>query len=500
MLLSDLSIKRPIFAAVMMLALVTLGAFSYKRLAIDMFPDVEIPVVTIVTKFPGASPESVEREVTERIEEAVNPIAGVKRVLSTSRESVSTVMVEFRLEVKINDAAQETRAKVGAVRGNLPQGIEEPIIQKIDFSAFPIVSLAVRSASLSPRDLTTLVEKRVKRRIENISGVGKVDLVGASKREVNVNVDPARLEALGMGVDEVIAGLQSENVNTPLGRLNRNGSEFPLRVSGKPEAVAQFGTMVIARRGGRAITLAEVAQIVDGIEEQRSLALVNGVPAVALNIQKQSGANTVATVDAVKSEIARLAAELPPGTSIELVRDASIMIRESVRDVQETMILGGILTVFIVFCFLNSWRSTVITGLTLPISVISSFIVMYFGGMTLNVLTLMALSLAIGLLIDDAIVVRENIVRHLEHGRDHFEAARIGTSEIGLAVLATTFSIVAVFVPVAFMKGIVGRFFFSFGITVAFAVLVSLFVSFTLDPMLSSRWVDPDIERKTGRR
>ncbi len=499
MLLSDLSIKRPIFAAVMMLALVTLGAFSYKRLAIDMFPDVEIPVVTIVTKFPGASPESVEREVTKRVEEAVNPIAGVKRVMSTSREGVSTVMVEFRLEVRINDAAQETRTKVGAVRGELPQGIEEPIIQKIDFSAFPIVSLAVRSASLSPRDLTTLVEKRVKRRIENISGVGKVDLVGSSKREVNVNVDPARLEALGMGVDEVIAGLQSENVNTPLGRLNRGGSEFPLRVSGKPEAVAQFGSMVVAQRGGRPVTLGDVAQVVDGVEEQRSLALVNGVPAVALNVQKQSGANTVATVDAVKKEVARLQGELPAGVSIEMVRDASIMIRDSVRDVQETMILGGILTVFIVFCFLNSWRSTVITGLTLPISVISSFIVMNFGGMTLNVLTLMALSLAIGLLIDDAIVVRENIVRHLENGQDHFEAARTGTSEIGLAVLATTLSIVAVFVPVAFMKGIIGRFFFQFGITVAFAVLVSLFVSFTLDPMLSSRWHDPDIDR-TGKR
>ncbi len=499
MLLSDLSIKRPVFAAVMMLALVTLGAVSYKRLAIDMFPDVEIPVVTIVTKFPGASPESVEREVTKRIEDAVNPIAGVKRVVSTSREGVSSVMVEFRLEVRINDAAQETRTKVGAVRGELPQGIEEPIIQKIDFSAFPIASLAVRSPSMSPRDLTTLVEKRVKRRIENISGVGKVDLVGSSKREVNVDVDPARLEALGMGVDEVIAGLQSENVNTPLGRLTRSDSEFPIRVSGKPEAVPQFRTMVVAQRGGRPVTLGEVAQVVDGTEEQRSLALVNGVPAVALNVQKQSGANTVATVDAVKKEVARLQGELPAGVSIEMVRDASIMIRESVRDVQETMILGGLLTVFIVFCFLNSWRSTVITGLTLPISVISSFIVMNFGGMTLNVLTLMALSLAIGLLIDDAIVVRENIVRHLEHGEDHFEAARTGTSEIGLAVLATSLSIVAVFVPVAFMKGIIGRFFFQFGITVAFAVLVSLFVSFTLDPMLSSRWHDPDIDR-TGKR
>jgi len=437
--------------------------------------------------------------VSRRIEEAVNPIAGVKHVTSMSRESVSTVIVEFRLEVRINEASQEARAKISAIRGDLPQGIEEPVIQKLDFSAMPVVSLAVRSEGMSPRDLTTLVDKRVRRRFENLSGVGKVDLVGESRREVTVDLDPARLEALGMGAGEVISGIRAENVNTPLGRLNRNGNEYPLRVSGKPDAADRFRTMVVADRNGRPVPLGEVARVTDGVEERRSLALVNGIPAVALDIQKQSGANTVEVVEAVKKEIDRLSPELPPGTTVEMVRDASIMIRDSVRDVEETLVLGGILTVLIVFCFLNSWRSTVITGLTLPISVISSFIVMNFLGMTLNVMTLMALSLAIGLLIDDAIVVRENIVRHLERGKDHIEASRIGTSEIGLAVLATTFSIVAVFVPVAFMKGIVGRFFFQFGITVTFAVLVSLFVSFTLDPMLSSRWHDPDIDR-TGRR
>jgi HAE1 family hydrophobic/amphiphilic exporter-1 len=483
----------------MMLALVTLGIFSYRRLAIDMFPDVEAPVLSIVTIYPGASPETVEREVTKRIEEAVNPISGVKHVTSTSRESVSTVVVEFNLEVKINEASQEARAKVNAIRGDLPQGIEDPIVQKFDFSTIPIVSLAVRSDVLSPKDLTTLVEKKVKRRFENISGVGKVELVGQSKREVNVNINPARLEALGMGVDEVIAGLQSENVNIPLGRLSRNCSEYPLRISGKPEVVDRFKTMVISQRNGRPIMLSEVAEIKDGIEEQRSLAFVNGVQAVSLDILKQSGANTVGAVESVKKEIQKLQPELPPGAKIEIVRDGSIMIRDSVRDVQQTLILGAILTILIVFLFLNSWRSTVITGLTLPVSVISSFIMMNFLGMTLNVMTLMALSLAIGMLIDDAIVVRENIVRHLERGQEHFQAAREGTSEIGLAVLATTLSIVAVFVPVAFMKGIVGRFFYQFGITVAFAVLVSLFVSFTLDPMLSSRWYDPDIERK-GKR
>ncbi len=499
MFLSDLSIKRPVFAAVLMLALVTLGIFSYRRLAIDMFPDIEIPVLSIVTIYPGASPETIEREISKRIEEAVNPIPGVKRVISSSREGVSNVVVEFQLEVRINEASQDARAKINGIRGDLPQGIEDPVIQKLDISAIPVVSLAVRSQTLSDRDLTILADRKIKRRLETLPGVGKVDLVGESKREVQVKIDPERLNALGMGVDEVIAGLRSENVNTPLGRLTGPKTEIPLRVSGKPEQVAQFGQMVIGQRMGRPITLAEIATIEDGFKEQRSLALINGVPAVALDILKQSGANVVGTAGAVKKEIQKLQSEFPPGVTVEVVQDGSQIILESVHDVRDTIIIGGILTVLIVFCFLNSWRSTVITGLTLPISVIASFIVMNFMGMTINVMTLMALSLAIGLLIDDAIVVRENIVRHLEGGQDHITAARHGTSEIGLAVLATTFSIIAVFVPVAFMKGIMGRFFFQFGITVAFAVLVSLFVSFTLDPMLSSRWYDPDIERK-GRR
>ena len=306
MFLSNLSIKRPIFATVMMLALVTLGIFSYRRLPIDMYPDVEIPVLSIVTKFPGASPETVEREVTKRIEEVVNPIPGVKHVISVSRESVSQVVVEFNLEVRINEASQEARAKVNTIRGDLPQAIEEPIIQKLDVSAIPAVSLAVRSERLSPRDLTTLVEKKVKRRFENLSGVGKVDLVGESKREVNVLIDPNRLEALKMGVDEVISGLQAENVNTPLGRLNREASEFTLRIAGKPEEVEGFKTMVIGQRLGRPVTLGEVAEVQDGMEEQRSLALVNGIPAVSMNILKQSGANTVAVVERVKKEIQRL--------------------------------------------------------------------------------------------------------------------------------------------------------------------------------------------------
>ncbi|MCE5262051.1 MAG: efflux RND transporter permease subunit [Deltaproteobacteria bacterium] len=500
MILSDLSIKRPVFATVMVLALVTLGAFSYRWLPVEMYPNVEIPVISIVTKFPGASPESVEREVSKRLEEAVNGISGVKHVYSYSREGVSTVVVEFRLEERLNEVIQEARAKVNGVRGTLPKGIEDPIIQKMDISAIPVVSLAIQSQTLSPRDLTVLVEKNVKRRFEGIAGVGKVDLVGASKREVNVIIDPERLSALGLGIDAVVAGLKSENVNTPLGRLNRGATEVNLRVSGKPDRVEKFREMAIAERGGRPIRLGEVAQVKDGVEEQRSLGLVDGVPAVSLDVIKQAGANIVEVADSVKATAAGLKAELPPGTTIRVVRDSSVFTRESLEDVRQTLILGGLLTVLIVFCFINSWRSTVITGLTLPISVISSFLLMKALGMSINVMTMMALSLAVGLLIDDAIVVRENIVRHLERGEDHFAAARNGTSEIGLAVFATSMSIVAVFVPVAFMKGIVGRFFFQFGMTVAFAVLVSLFVSFTLDPMLSSRWFDPAIAARGSRR
>ncbi len=500
MILSDLSIKRPIFATVMMLALVTLGIFSYKRLAVEMFPNVEFPLVSIVTTFSGASPETVEREVSKRIEEAVNQIAGVKHVISTSREGVSTVMVQFQLEQKVNDSAQEVRAKIGSIRGNLPEGIDEPIIQKLDFNAAPVAALAVQSDTLSPRDLTILVEKKIKKRFESVAGVGKVDMVGGRKREISVELDPVRLDSLGLGVNDVVAGIKSENTNTPLGRLTKGTAEYPMRIDGKPERAEGYRSMAIVQRGGRAIPLEELARVSDGTEEKRKLALVNGQSAIGLDVYKQSGGNEVELVDNVKKTMLKVQKELPAGVTLTMVRDGTIMTRDSLTDVKDTLIIGGILTVLIIFCFINSWRSTVITGVTLPISVISAYIIMYALGMTLNVMTLMALSLAIGMLIDDAIVVRENIVRHLEMGKDHMEAARFGTSEIGLAVFATSMSIIAVFVPVAFMKGIVGRFFYQFGISVAFAVLVSLFVSFTLDPMLSSRWHDPSIHLQGKRK
>ena len=288
MFLSNLSISRPVVATVMMLTLVTLGVFSARRLPIDMMPDVEIPVLSIITEYPGASPETVEREVSKKIEEAVNPIAGVKHVNSISREGLSSVIVEFNLEVKVNDVSQEARAKINAVRRELPEGMKEPVIQKFDFNAMPVISLAIRSKTMSARDLTTLADRRIKRRLESIPGVAKAKLIGSSKREIAVNLDPTRLASLGMGVDEVVAGLASENVNTPLGRLTRGSTEMPIRISGKPRDAAQYREMVISRRAGQPITLGDVATIDVGVEEQRSLALISGKPAVAIDITKQT--------------------------------------------------------------------------------------------------------------------------------------------------------------------------------------------------------------------
>jgi HAE1 family hydrophobic/amphiphilic exporter-1 len=499
MLLSNLSIRRPVLAAVMALILVTLGVFSYRRLAIDMFPDIDFAIVTVVTEYPGASPETVEREVSRRIEEVVNPIPGVKHIQSNSVSGISSVTIEFSLGVRGTDAVQDVRAAVVSIRDELPAGIHEPVVQKFSMNSIPIVSLAVQSEKLASRELSVIADRKIKRRLENLPGVGRVNLVGEAKREVMILADPTVLESIGLGMEELVNGLSTEATNTPLGIIRSGNEEFPLRVVGKPELVKGYASMAIARRGDHQVTLGEVARVVDGIEEQTSLAFVNGIPAVGVDILKQSKTNTVALADNVLREVGLLKKELPD-VRIRVVRDESASIREAVRDVQITLVLGGLLAVLVVSCYLNSWRSTIITGVTLPISVISSFVIMHAFGMTLNTMTLMALSLAIGLLIDDAIVVRENIVRHMELGEDHLTAARKGTEEIGLAVTATTLSIIAVFIPVAFMKGVVGQFFFDFGITIAGAVLVSLFVSFTLDPMLSSRWKDPDIGERGGAR
>ncbi len=496
MFLSNLSIKQPVFATMMMVALAVLGITSYRQLKVDMFPNVEFPIVTVTTVYPGASPETVEREVTKRIEESINTVQGIKHVESTSQEGLSNIVVLFNLEVSTQVASQDIRGKVAGIRGDLPREIEEPIVQRIDPGALPIVSVAVNAPGLAPAAATDLADKVVKRRLENVPGVGAVNLVGEATREIQVVVDRARLEAYHVSLSDVVMALQQENVDAPAGSADRGSTEALVRVTARGRTADDIAAIPVKRKSGVTIYVRDLAQVTDGVEEPRNAAFLDEQPALALDVQKQSGANTVAVADGVRVAVARIGKDLPTGVSLQIVRDDSAFIRDSIHDVNTTMIIGGVLTVLIVFLFLNSWRSTVITGLTLPISVIAAFIAMKAFGFTLNVLTLMGLSLAIGMLIDDAIVVRENIVRHLQRGKDHFEAARDGTAEIGLAVMATTFTIVAVFIPVAFMGGMVGRFFYEFGITVAAAVLVSLFVSFTLDPMLSSRWVDPDVEHE----
>ena len=499
MFLSDLSIKQPVLATMLAVSLVTLGIFSYQRLPIDQFPDVEIPVLTVQTLYPGASPETVEREVTKRIEEALNTISGVRHISSTTTEGLSAIVVEFRLGVRINNAQQDAQAKINAIRADFPKDMKEPVIQRIDFNAMPIVSVAVESATADIKVLSSLAEKVIKKRFETVSGVGQVTLVGLARREIQVLLDRDKLKAYGLTYAEASAALQRENMDVPAGKLEQGRQEPLVRVAGKFRSLEAFDRLIVAARNGNPIYLPQVARVVDGIEDRRSASLMDGRSGLSLDMVKQSGANTVEVADAIDKTMADMNAELPPHIRLRKVVDRSTFIRESVEDVQVTLVLGGFLTVLIVFFFLNSWRSTVITGLALPVSVISAFIIMHALNFTLNIITLMGLSLAIGLLIDDAIVVRENIVRHMHAGADHFTAAREATAEIGKAVMATTFTIIAVFVPVAFMGGIIGRFFFQFGITVGFAVLVSLYVSFTLDPMLSSRWYDPAADPRVPR-
>ena len=494
MFLSDLSIKRPVLATMMIVAMVALGIFSYRRLAVDLWPKVDFPFINISTTYPGASPEAVEREVTKKIEEAVNSVEGVKKVISYSNEGFSQVLIEFRLQTKVMDAMADVRSKMDAIRHDLPNDIDPPVIARFDPGAEPIMTFSLKGAGQPLRELTELAEETISRRLQNIPGVGSVTVAGGVRREVHVLLLPDRMDALGVSPDMVVAAVNRENTDVPAGRVQRGASENLVRVKGRIADPRDFESITVGVRGGVPVRLNQVARVEDAQEEERDAAFVNGERAVAIEIRKVSGGNTVDIADQVNETVAKLNETLPGGVKLATIQDNSVWIRNSVEDVQHTLFEGAILTILIVFVFLNSWRSTVITGLTLPVSVLSAFLAFYAFGFTLNTMTLMALSLVIGILIDDAIVVRENIVRHVEAGEDHFEAARKGTAEIGFAVLATTLSILAVFVPVAFMGGIVGRFFFQFGIVVAFAVAVSLFVSFTLDPMLSSRWYDPQAE------
>ncbi|MGK7311892.1 MAG: efflux RND transporter permease subunit [Candidatus Longimicrobiales bacterium M2_2A_002] len=496
--LSGVAIRRPVFTTMVMMALVVLGIFSFRRLAIDQFPEIDIPIVVVQTLWPGASPETMEREVTRRLEEAFNPIQGVDRITSVSLEGVGQILIEFELDRKVEQAAQDVRAKIDAVRRQLPVDMEPPVVQTFDPSAQPILSMALSSDRLSPPALTRLADEDIRRRLEAVSGVGQVRISGGLAREVRVFLRPDAMDAAGVSTSEIMGALGQQNLEVPAGRLERGPREQLVRVTGRITDPAQFAEIIVANRNGQPVRLGQVARVEDATEEERSLAFVNGERAVAMDILKVSGANTVRVAEAVKEAVEEdVNPTLPAGVELQIVRDNSEDIRHMVEDVIFELMLGALLTVLVVMIFLNDWKATAITSLALPVSVISSFLMMNVMGFTLNMLTLMALSLSIGILIDDAIVVIENIVRHRELGENHFNAAKWGTREIFLAVLATTLSIVAVFVPVAFMGGIIGRFFFQFGLTVAFAVLVSLFVSFTLTPMLSAWWgVEPHQEAR----
>ena len=494
-----ISINNPVFATMMMAALLVLGVFSYSRLSIEQFPDVTFPVVVVDTEYPGAAPENVEEELTRKIEESVNTVSGIKTLSSRSFEGKSTVIIEFDLTVDPKVAAQDVREKVAIIRPTFRDEIKEPKVSRFNPDDFPIASVAVLSSSRSLRELTTLADQIIKKRLENVGGVGQATLVGGVKRQIKVYLNLEALEAQKIGADQVLKALQTENQDLPAGSIVGSSNEKIVQIKARLSTPQDFRNLIVARRGGKAVTLGQVAEIEDGQEEEENSALINGQRALSIDIVKAQGENTIAVVDGVRRVVKELPAFLPPDVRVEIVRDASTGIRNSVADVKKTMIEGALLTIAIVFLFLASWRSTVITGLTLPIALIGTFLFIYAFGFTLNLLTLMALSLSVGLLIDDAIVVRENIVRHVAMGRGHREAALIGTQEIGLAVLATTLSIVAVFLPVGFMGGIIGRFFHQFGVTVVAAVMISMFVSFTLDPMLSSVWHDPEAEGRFGR-
>ena len=507
-----MSIGNPVMAVMVMLAFVVLGLFSYQRLRIDQFPEIDFPTVVVQTDYPGAAPEVVESEVTKKIEESVNTIAGISQLFSRSYEGTSVVIVQFNLNVNGRRAADDVREKLAIIKAAFRVEVKEPRVSRFDPASTPIFSLALTSpdGSRSVQELTTYADQTVRKRLENVRGVGSIALVGGIKREINVYLKPQAMEAFGVGVDAVISAVRSENQDLPAGSLRSRDAERTVQIEGRIKRPEDLNGLIVTRRGatgtgtaaatnGQAVRLSQVATVVDGPEELESLALYNGRRMLALEVKKSQGENTIDVVDGLLATIAQLKPQLPTGMTLEVVRDGSRSIRVSVANVKRTLFEGALLTIAIVFLFLNSWRSTVITGLTLPIALIGTFLFMDMFGFTINMITLMAMSLCVGLLIDDAIVVRENIVRHVQMGKSAHDAALAGTNEIGLAVLATTLSIVAVFLPIGFMSGIIGKFFHEFGLTIVAAVLISMFVSFTLDPMLSSIWHDPAIDRELER-
>ncbi|MFZ6639928.1 efflux RND transporter permease subunit [Undibacterium sp. TC4M20W] len=496
MWMTKVSIQNPVFATMVMIGLMVLGIFSYRGLGLENMPNVESPGVWMEVLYPGASPEIVENDITKPVENVVNTISGVKRIMASSYEGRAGIWIEFQLSVNGDKVLQEVRDKVAQIRPGFPRDVKDPFIVKGgDGNGRPVVQMAISSGERSLRDLSNITDQIIVKKLQSVPGVGRVDVRGAVVRQVQVKLLPDRMAANHIGVNEVLAAIQSTNQNMPAGLITRGSQDQLVRLEAKIADTRGFNKVIVARRAGAPVYLEQIAEVQDGEKEEYSISRVNGQRSVAVAISRIQDANIVEVGDGIMEAIADLKTRLPKDVQMTISENNADFVRHSLDGVKETILEGAGLTVLIVFLFLHSWRSTIITGLTLPISVIATFIALKAFGFTLNFLTMMALSLCIGLLIDDAIVVRENIVRHLGMGKGHKQAAEDGTNEIGLAVMATTFAIVAVFVPVAFMQGMIGKFFFQFGITVTVAVLVSLFVSFTLDPMLSSVWRDPEQDR-----
>ncbi len=499
MFISDFAIKRPIITIVTMVALVVFGLFALLKLQTDEFPDIQNPIVNVAIPYPGASPDVVEREVLDPVEEAIAGISGVKKIQGSASDGFASILVTFQYSKPVMEAAQDVRDKISTIRGDLPQEMEEPILSRFDPADQPIIQLAMTSSTLTARELTRIADPGILRELRAIPGVAQAGIVGGVDRELTIFIDPQRLLASRVGVGEVVQAVQQQNLAAPVGRIESSLDEKTIRLRGKLEHPEDFAQLVVAERNGRLIRLNEVATIKDGTTDQRTLALYNGREGIGIMVLKSKGYSTTQVADLVSARLETLVPTLPAGAKINVVQNSGTRVRDSVRNVQSALVEGALLTVFVVFLFLNSWRSTVITGLALPVSVIAAFVAVWAFGFTLNTMSLLGLSLSIGILIDDAIVVRENIVRHIEMGKDHYQAAHDGTDQIGLAVTATTFSIVCVFIPIAFLQDEAGQWFKPFALTIACAVLVSLFVSFSLDPMLSAYWPDPQIEKHERR-
>ena len=500
--LAEICVRRPVFATMLILSLTVVGLFSYKSLGVDLFPKIDLPTITVTVVNPGASPQEIETEITDQVEGAVNTISGIDELRSTSVEGVSQVFITFLLEKNPDVAAQEVRNKIELISNDLPVTAEQPIVQKLDTDAAPVVRIAV-SAPRSLREVTDIADKKIKQQIESINGVGDVQIIGGRRREIQIWVDPDKMRAFNVTVAQVADAVKAQNLEVPGGRVDEGARELTVRTMGRIVEPAEFNNLIVANRGTYSVKLSDIGYAEDGAEEARTEARLNGQPAVTLIVSKQSGQNTVAIADAVKERLAEISKTLPPGFKTEVVGDQSIFIKASIESIQTHLIEGSILAAIVVFVFLWSFRSTVIAGLAIPTSLIATFGLMAAMGFTLNQITMLALTLMVGIVIDDAIVVLENIFRFIEEkGVPPFQAAIEGTKEIGLAVMATTLSLLAVFLPVGFMGGIVGRFMSSFGLTSSFAIAVSLLVSFTLTPMLAARLIkrsDDEKERALER-